>query len=97
MRRRYSLGRSVLVWVIGALIGWIVAFGGIYYMIRTGDNLFADFLGRGAQENPAATADNGNAAATDSPISEEDIRALQKIAPAAGAPSPAQPPSKPAE
>ena len=96
MRRRYSLGRSVLVWVIGALIGWIIAFGGIYYMIRTGDNLFADFLGRGAQENPAATANNGNAA-TDSPISEEDIRELQKIAPAAGTSSDAQPPTKPAE
>jgi|GEM_PF-5810556 len=96
MRRRYSLGRSVLVWVIGALIGWIIAFGGIYYMIRTGDNLFADFLGRGAQKSPAATANNGNAP-PDSPISEEDIRELQKIAPAAGAPSDAQPPAKPPE
>ena len=97
MRRRYSLGRSVLVWVIGALIGWIIAFGGIYYMIRTGDNLVADFLeGGGATEKSTATADNGNKTA-DSPISKEDLRELQEIAPAAGAPSDAPSPAKPAE
>ncbi len=96
MRRRYSLGRSVLVWIISALIGWIVAFGGIYYMIRTGDNLFADFLGRETPSTPPATAEQ-DATRPESPISEQDLRELQKIAPAAGPSSGAQPAGEAAE
>lgn len=85
MRRRYSLGRSVLVWIIGALIGWIVAFGGIYYAIRTGDNLFADLLGRDrTTAAPGVETTEKNTA--ESPISPEDLRELQEIAPAAGPP-----------
>jgi len=83
MRRRYSLGRSILVWIIGALIGWIVAFGGIYYAIRTGDNLFADLFGQDRTETvPAVETTEMNA--TESPISPEELRELQQIAPAAG-------------
>jgi len=77
-RRPMSLRRTVLVWTVGAVIGWAVAIVGIYYLLKTGDTLIADFLGRGGNEQKA--------------ISDE-AEGLSKIAPAAGPEKPAEKPA----
>ncbi|MFQ5785472.1 MAG: hypothetical protein ACE5H8_11710 [Alphaproteobacteria bacterium] len=87
---RLSARHSVLIWVAGAIVGWVVAFVGVYYAIRSGDNVFAEFFSMSSthkEETAGSAGDRG--------LSDEDLKALQEIAPAAGATGPFAP-SKPA-
>ena len=69
-RSRLSPRRTVVVWLAGAVIAWVVAILGIYALMRTGDTLIAEFFNGGAGQ--------------DSVITQEEADALSRIAPAAG-------------
>jgi len=69
-RSHLSPRRTVVVWLAGAVIAWVVAILGIYALLRTGDTLIAEFFKGDAGGN--------------SVITQEEADALSKIAPAAG-------------
>ena len=68
---RMSLRHSLLVWVSGAVLGWVVAVVAIYSILRTGDEpMIAE------QVDPSKTS---------TPIAQEDDpESLNTIQPASG-------------
>ena len=69
-RSPLSPRRTLVVWLAGAVIAWVMAIMGIYALFRTGDTLIAEYF-------------NG-ATGEDTVITQEEAEALSRIAPAAG-------------
>ncbi len=84
-RRRLTLRGSVFLWIASAIVGWMVVIVAAYYTIRTGEPVIANLPDIpaliGLQETGTAADGEGLR------ISDEDIKALQEIVPAAGAPA----------
>ncbi len=72
-QHRVTLGRSIILWITSAIIGWVVIIMGVYYLVRTGDTLIAEMFSSPAEQSRSELM-----------ISDSDIEALKKIAPAAG-------------
>lgn len=76
--RRLPLAKSILVWVSGAVLGWVVTVVSVYYVIRT-DNVVA------SKEEVSPTAIGDAAHKNDQKnIAKDKSEQLEPIEPASG-------------
>ncbi len=71
----------MLLWIGGAVVGWVIAVVGIYLLVRTGDVLLADLFRLDAIGEPPGDVAAGP---DEAPPRDGDVEALERIAPAAG-------------
>ncbi len=72
--RKLSIGASLAVWFVAAVVGWAALAGIGYSVYHVGENVIAGWSAPDAEAPAVKTA----------APSDREIRELQKIAPAAG-------------
>lgn len=77
----FSLRKSIVVWVSGAILGWVFAVVSVYNMLRfDGDNIAENESGTGA---PAVERSLAAEDPTDG-LTPQELEAIVETAPAAG-------------
>ena len=83
--RRLPLAKSILVWVAGAVLGWVVTVISVYYVIRT-DSMMAS-----KETTPPTAVGEQVKPGEKNKLAKEKQEQLEPVEPAAG-PEPAEPP-----